>query len=118
MTHPDTPSRTSPGAVELPGVPVPLSRLVLGTMTFGDTVDRAGAAAMLDAALDAGVTGVDTANAYAGGVTETILAELLPGRRTGSYWPPRPECRTPTTATTPRCPRAGCGRPSKAASGA
>ncbi|KAK1177649.1 aldo/keto reductase [Streptomyces sp. NBS 14/10] len=81
MTHPDTPSRTSPGAVELPGVPVPLSRLVLGTMTFGDTVDRAGAAAMLDAALDAGVTGVDTANAYAGGVTETILAELLPGRR-------------------------------------
>lgn len=81
MTDPDTPSRTSPGAVELPGVPAPLSRLVLGTMTFGDTVDRAGAAAMLDAALDAGVTGVDTANAYAGGVTETILAELLPGRR-------------------------------------
>ncbi|MGY0056557.1 aldo/keto reductase [Streptomyces sp. LZ34] len=81
MTHPDTTSRTSPGAVRLPGVPVPLSRLVLGTMTFGDTVDRAGAAAMLDAALDAGVTGVDTANAYAGGVTETILAELLPGRR-------------------------------------
>ncbi|QLH26775.1 aldo/keto reductase [Streptomyces sp. Rer75] len=50
-------------------------------MTFGDTVDRAGAEAMLDAALDAGVTGVDTANAYVGGVTETLLAELLPGRR-------------------------------------
>lgn len=79
QTH--TTSQASPGGVTVPGAPVPLSRLVLGTMTFGDTVDRAGAAAMLDTALDAGVTGVDTANAYAGGVTETILAELLPGRR-------------------------------------
>ncbi|WP_329530248.1 aldo/keto reductase [Streptomyces sp. NBC_01450] len=66
---------------ELPHVPVPLSRLVLGTMTFGDTADRATAAAMLDAALDAGITGVDTANGYAGGESERILAELLPGRR-------------------------------------
>ena len=79
QTH--TTSQASPGGVTVPGAPVPLSRLVLGTMTFGDTVDRAGAEAMLDTALDAGVTGVDTANAYAGGVTETILAELLPGRR-------------------------------------
>lgn len=67
--------------LELPHVPVPLSRLVLGTMTFGDTADRATAAAMLDAALDAGITGVDTANGYAGGESERILAELLPGRR-------------------------------------
>ncbi|MEU4970408.1 aldo/keto reductase [Streptomyces smyrnaeus] len=70
-----------PEEVALPSVPVPLSRLVLGTMTFGDTVDRAGAAAMLDAALEAGITGVDTANGYAGGESERILAELLPGRR-------------------------------------
>ncbi len=67
--------------VKLPGVPVPLSRLVLGTMTFGDTVDPAGAAAMVDAALDAGITGIDTANAYAGGRTEPMLADLLRGRR-------------------------------------
>ncbi|KAK1185706.1 aldo/keto reductase [Streptomyces sp. NBS 14/10] len=67
--------------LELPHVPVPLSRLVLGTMTFGDTADRATAAAMVDAALDAGITGVDTANGYAGGESERILAELLPGRR-------------------------------------
>ncbi|ASQ92049.1 aldo/keto reductase [Streptomyces sp. 11-1-2] len=65
----------------LPHVPVPLSPLVLGTMTFGDTADRATAAAMVDAALDAGITGVDTANGYAGGESERILAELLPGRR-------------------------------------
>ncbi|MEV0779925.1 aldo/keto reductase [Streptomyces sp. NPDC050428] len=67
--------------IDLPHIPVPLSRLVLGTMTFGDTVDRTGAAAMLDTALDAGVTGVDTANGYAGGESERILAALLPGRR-------------------------------------
>jgi aryl-alcohol dehydrogenase-like predicted oxidoreductase len=54
-----------------------LSRLALGTMTFGDTVDRDTAARMLDVALDAGVTSVDTANAYAGGATETMLADLL-----------------------------------------
>ncbi|MCX4911334.1 aldo/keto reductase [Streptomyces sp. NBC_00878] len=67
--------------ITLPNIPVPLSRLVLGTMTFGDTVDASGAAAMLDAALDAGITGVDTANGYAGGESERILAGLLPGRR-------------------------------------
>ncbi|MEU6132176.1 aldo/keto reductase [Saccharopolyspora sp. NPDC047091] len=67
--------------VALPGVRTPLSRLVLGTMTFGDTVDADGAARMLDAALEAGITGVDTANGYAGGATEEILRELLPGRR-------------------------------------
>ncbi|MGI5424006.1 aldo/keto reductase [Streptomyces sp. CA-179760] len=65
----------------LPNTSVPLSRLVLGTMTFGDTVDRTTAASMLDAALDAGITGVDTANGYAGGDSERLLGELLPGRR-------------------------------------
>ncbi|MFC9244753.1 aldo/keto reductase [Streptomyces sp. NPDC057136] len=67
--------------IVVPAVPVPLSPLVLGTMTFGDTADRAAADAMLDAALDAGITGLDTANGYAGGESERILAELLPGRR-------------------------------------
>jgi aryl-alcohol dehydrogenase-like predicted oxidoreductase len=58
-----------------------LGPLVLGTMTFGDTVDRDGAAAMLDAALEAGITHIDTANGYAGGESERILADLLRGRR-------------------------------------
>lgn len=69
--------------MKLPGVPVPLSRFVLGTMNFGDTVDKTVARSIVDAALDAGVTGIDTANAYAGGRTEEILADLLPGRRDG-----------------------------------
>ncbi len=54
---------------------------VLGTMTFGDTVDADAAGKMLDLALDAGVTGVDTANGYAGGAAEEILGKLLRGRR-------------------------------------
>ena len=58
-----------------------ISPLVLGTMTFGDTVDTPTAEAMLDRALDAGVTMIDTANGYAGGATETMLGELLPSRR-------------------------------------
>jgi aryl-alcohol dehydrogenase-like predicted oxidoreductase len=70
-----------PTVLQVPGAPVPLSRLVLGTMTFGDTVDAGGAAAMLDAALDAGLTGVDTANGYAGGQTEVILGPLMAARR-------------------------------------
>lgn len=54
---------------------------VLGTMTFGDTVGLDNAALMLDTALESGVTGVDTANAYAGGACEQMLRELLPSRR-------------------------------------
>ncbi|AKG43922.1 aldo/keto reductase [Streptomyces xiamenensis] len=55
------------------------AELVLGTMTFGDTVDAAGAAAMLDLAEEAGITMLDTANVYAGGACEEILGELLAG---------------------------------------
>ncbi|AOT03059.1 aldo/keto reductase [Arthrobacter sp. U41] len=63
------------------GLDLPISQLVLGTMAFGDTVDADGAASMVDAALDAGVTVIDTANGYAGGASEEILASLLPKRR-------------------------------------
>jgi aryl-alcohol dehydrogenase-like predicted oxidoreductase len=58
-----------------------ISPLVLGTMTFGDTVDADGAARMVDAALEAGITHIDTANGYAGGASERILADLLRSRR-------------------------------------
>ncbi|GAA2051184.1 aldo/keto reductase [Streptomyces cheonanensis] len=57
------------------------AELVLGTMTFGDTVDAAGAAAMLDLAEEAGITQLDTANVYAGGACEEMLGTLLAGRR-------------------------------------
>ena len=53
------------------GLEVPV--LCLGTMTFGLQVDRAGSNAILDAAFDAGLTFLDTADAYPlGGTLETV----------------------------------------------
>ncbi len=67
--------------IDLPGLDRPLSRLVLGTMTFGDTVDLGTARTMVDTALDRGITSIDTANGYAAGRSEEMLAEILVGRR-------------------------------------
>jgi aryl-alcohol dehydrogenase-like predicted oxidoreductase len=58
-----------------------VSRLCLGTMTFGAQVDERAAADMLDLALERGIDFVDTANAYNAGRTEEILGRLLAGRR-------------------------------------
>lgn len=70
-----------PEGAQVDGLKLPISRLVLGTMTFGDTVDEATAGRMVEEALDAGITTIDTANAYVGGTTEEMLARLLKGRR-------------------------------------
>jgi aryl-alcohol dehydrogenase-like predicted oxidoreductase len=65
-------------STEVAGLSV--SRLVLGTMNIGDTVDATTAARMLDAAAEAGITMLDTANGYAGSRCEAILGTLRPGR--------------------------------------
>jgi aryl-alcohol dehydrogenase-like predicted oxidoreductase len=67
--------------VDLPGLERPLPRLVLGTMTFGDTVDLDTARRIVDQAVDSGITSFDTANGYAGGRSEEMLGQLLGGRR-------------------------------------
>lgn len=67
--------------ITVAGLELPISELALGTMTFGDTASEEVAAAMLSAALDAGISVVDTANGYAGGASEEILAKLLPTHR-------------------------------------
>jgi aryl-alcohol dehydrogenase-like predicted oxidoreductase len=64
-----------------------VSCFALGTASFGGTnekygvVDLAAARRQLDTALDAGVNLIDTANAYGQGAAETIVGELLAGRR-------------------------------------
>jgi len=60
---------------------VPVSRLVLGTMTFGKQVDERVASSMLDLALERGLNFIDTANVYTGGASEEITGRLLKGRR-------------------------------------
>ncbi|CAN5475547.1 aldo/keto reductase [soil metagenome] len=65
-----------------------VSELCLGTMNFGPRTSEAESFAILDAAVEAGINFIDTANQYGGrlgvGTTETILGNWLaqdPGRR-------------------------------------
>jgi aryl-alcohol dehydrogenase-like predicted oxidoreductase len=67
--------------ITVPGSDLSVSRLVLGTMTFGAPVSQGDAASMLDLAEEAGITMLDTANGYAGGRSEEIIGALLAGRR-------------------------------------
>jgi aryl-alcohol dehydrogenase-like predicted oxidoreductase len=53
----------------------------LGCNNFGGRSDRAETAAVLEAALDAGINFFDTADIYAGGTSEMLMGELLEGRR-------------------------------------
>ncbi len=61
-----------------------VSRICLGTMNFGPVIDEAASFQILDAAVDAGVTFIDTADVYGGppwserpGHTEEILGRWL-----------------------------------------
>ena len=65
-----------------------VSRLCLGTMTFGYQCDDETSFAILDAADDAGITFLDTADAYPLGApvevlgrTEEIIGRWMSGRR-------------------------------------
>jgi aryl-alcohol dehydrogenase-like predicted oxidoreductase len=54
----------------------------LGCNNFGRRLDTDGARGVVDAAIDAGITLLDTADMYgAGGASEEILGEVLSGRR-------------------------------------
>jgi aryl-alcohol dehydrogenase-like predicted oxidoreductase len=64
-----------------------VSRLCLGAMTFGWSADQVTSAAILDAALDAGINFIDTADIYSrwiegnsGGESETIIGHWLKGQ--------------------------------------
>ncbi len=58
-----------------------VSEICLGTMTFGHTTDEAEAQRIVDLAFAAGVNFFDTANTYANSRSETILGNVLKGRR-------------------------------------
>jgi aryl-alcohol dehydrogenase-like predicted oxidoreductase len=55
----------------------------LGCNNFGGRVDLEGTRAVVDAALDAGVTLLDTADTYGDGNSEAFLGGVLKGRRDG-----------------------------------
>jgi aryl-alcohol dehydrogenase-like predicted oxidoreductase len=58
-----------------------VSRLCLGTLTFGLQASEAEALRMVDRSLEAGINFLDTANVYNKGLSESILAKALAGRR-------------------------------------
>jgi aryl-alcohol dehydrogenase-like predicted oxidoreductase len=60
---------------------VTVSAVGLGCNNFGMRIDLETARAVVDAALDAGITHLDTAESYGGGKSEEFLGEILRGRR-------------------------------------
>jgi aryl-alcohol dehydrogenase-like predicted oxidoreductase len=67
-------------------------------ITHGSQVENDAAVACVRAALDAGITTFDTADAYANGAAETVLGDALKGERRASleiltkvYWPTGPK---------------------------
>jgi aryl-alcohol dehydrogenase-like predicted oxidoreductase len=97
----------------------------LGCNNFGRRVDLAGTRAVVDAAIDAGITMLDTADIYGdGGASEELLGEVLAGRRDqvvlatkfghagydmGYGRPQAPKAGAPTSGTPSSDPCAGSG---------
>ncbi len=57
------------------------SRVSLGTMNFGDTVDEAQGMRLVDRAIDAGINMIDTADVYFKGRSEEIVGKAIKGKR-------------------------------------
>ena len=60
---------------------VRVSPLCLGTLNFGGPTPDEEASRIVDAALDAGINFIDTANMYHGGRSEEAVGKALAGRR-------------------------------------
>lgn len=66
---------------DLQHVNLHVSRLCLGTMTFGKPVEQSEADRMVNTCIDAGINFIDTANAYQLGIAEQMLGNALKGKR-------------------------------------
>jgi aryl-alcohol dehydrogenase-like predicted oxidoreductase len=63
-----------------------VSEISLGSwLTYSGGVEREQARACVDAAFEAGINFIDTANVYGRGAAETLLGEVLAGRERSSY---------------------------------
>ena len=58
-----------------------VSRVGLGCNNFGRRLDLEGTRVVIDAAIDAGITFLDTADVYGAGESERFIGETLAGRR-------------------------------------
>lgn len=65
---------------------IKVTEICLGSwLTYGVGVDSSAARACVDAAFDAGINFIDTANAYGRGAAESFLGDVLKGRPRDSY---------------------------------
>lgn len=65
---------------------IEVSEISLGSwLTYSGGVERERAKACVDAAFDAGINFIDTANVYGRGAAESLLGEVLSGRERSSY---------------------------------
>jgi 1-deoxyxylulose-5-phosphate synthase len=65
---------------------IEVSEISLGSwLTYSGGVEAEAAKACVQAAFDAGINFIDTANVYGGGASETLLGEVLAGRDRSSY---------------------------------
>ena len=65
------------------GIGAQVSRLCLGSMTFGAQADEAESIRMVRRALDAGINVVHAAAVYSTGVSETTVGKALAGKGAG-----------------------------------
>ena len=66
--------------------PIDVSEIGLGSwLTYSGGVAREQARACVEAAFDAGINFIDTANVYGRGAAETVLGEVLSGHERSSY---------------------------------
>ena len=63
--------------VSFPGHPLPVSRICLGTMMFGDKCNGALSEAIVARALELGINAFDTAAMYSAGASEQYLGRAL-----------------------------------------
>ena len=65
---------------------IEVSEISLGSwLTYSGGVEREQAGACVEAAFDAGINFIDTANVYGRGAAETVLGEVLSGHERSSY---------------------------------
>ncbi|MGA8205052.1 MAG: aldo/keto reductase [Woeseiaceae bacterium] len=67
--------------IKLTNTELNVSRICLGTMTFGAQTDESDAARMIDLCRDNGVNFLDTANMYSAGAAEAFLGRIIGKRR-------------------------------------
>jgi len=67
--------------IKLKGADIEVSRLCMGTMTFGKQTNEKNSQWMVDHCIDSGINFFDTANSYTGGQSEVILGNALKGKR-------------------------------------